>query len=373
MVTDWKLFLIEHEVDPDCGFLLHPYPDLSLSSYFAPWDQAVLHLPEWIESGTLTREVEGLPFKDPGRISSKGEMERAMLVLSFLGNAFVHKSGEESPVIPRNLAVPWRYVATRIGRPPVLSHASAVLANWKRKENLGVISLDNIEPLVTFTRTSDERWFYMVTVEIESQAAEAISAVALALEYTTTNSPENLLQQLKVIRNSVRMMTTTLKRMREGCDPAVFYHQIRPFLSSFKDVRYDLGGRVVTESWHGGSAAQSAVLQFLDAALTIEHREKSAAAYMNDMLAYMPPKHAMLINKLREGSPIRDYCQTDKTLQFFFDKAIETLHDFRTEHFKIAHEYIMAQAKAEKGVIGTGGTELSFFLKSMRDDTKKGD
>jgi indoleamine 2,3-dioxygenase len=371
MVTDWKFFLVEHGVDPDYGFLLTPFPEVSLSSYFAPWDQAALHLPEWIENGSVAEEAGKLPFKDPGRISSKGEMERAMLVLSFLGSAIVHTSADASPLIPRNISVPWRYIATRLGRPPVLSHASAVLANWKRIGNMGVVSLDNIEPLVTFTRTEDEKWFYMVTVEIESQAAEAIAAVALALEYTTTRNSENILQQLKVVRNSVRMMTTTLKRMKEKCNPSVFYSSIRPFLSSFKDVRYDLGGRTVTESWHGGSAAQSAVLQFLDAGMGIEHMEPKSSAYMKDMLNYMPPQHATIVRKLKQGSPLKDYCSSESPLQFFYDKAVETIHDFRTEHFKIAHEYIIAQAKAEEGVIGTGGTELSSFLKSMRDDTKK--
>lgn len=368
MITDWRVFLAEHDVDPDFGFLLTPYPDQSLSSYFSVWDQAALHLPSWIEAGTVSDEVARLPFKDPGRISSKGEMERAMLVLSFLGNALVHTSGP-SPLVPRNLAVPWRYVSTRVGRPPVLAHASAVLANWRRKDGTGVVSLENIEPLVTFTGTDDEKWFYMITVEIESQAAEALSAIALALEYCTANNAEYLLQQLKVVRNSVRLMAATLKRMREGCDPQVFYTRIRPFLSSFENVRYDLGGRILTESWHGGSAAQSAVFQFLDAAFSIEHVEKTSSAFLGEMRKYMPPKHATLINKMRESTAIRDFCSGDKTLQFFFDKAVETILEFRTEHFKIAHEYIVAQAKTD--FKGTGGSDVSFFLKSVRDDTKK--
>ncbi len=371
MITDWKVFLNEHDVDPNNGFLLTPYPDVSLSSYFAPWDQAARYLPEWIEQGVVVEEVSRLPFKDPGRISTKGEMERAMLILSFLGNAYVHSASTASPVIPRNLSVPWRYVSTRLGRPPVLSHASAVLANWKLKENFGLLSLDNLEPMVTFTGTPDEKWFYMITVEIESQAAEAVSAAALALEYSNTKNPENLLQQLKVIRNALRIMTLTLKKMKDGCDPSVFYNKIRPFLASFSKVQYDMGGRLITESWHGGSAAQSSVLQFLDAALGVKHKEEKSAAYMTEMLKYMPPRHAQLIKEMRENSDIVDFCTTDKTLIFFLEKAIETMHEFRTEHFKIAHEYIVAQAKAEESFVGTGGTDVSFFLKTIRDDTKK--
>ena len=369
MITDWKSFLSEHEVDPENGFLLSPAPDRGLSSYFEPWDQAARHLPEWISEGTLHREIERLPFRDPGRISSKGELERAMLILSFLGNAAVHTSTGGAVKIPRNLAVPWRYVATRVGRPPVLSHASAVLSNWQLIKPEEGLALGNIEPLVTFTRTGDEKWFYMVTVQIEALAAGAISGIALALEACITNNPETLVHQLKVIRNSLRLMTTFLKRMKEGCDPHVFYNQVRPFLASYTNVGYDLGGKIVKESWHGGSAAQSSVLPLLDAAFHVVHLETTSGEYMQEMLRYMPPKHALMIIKLKNTSQLEEFARKDSMVQTFMNKVVDTMYEFRTEHFKIAHEYIVAQAKKEYE--GTGGTDVSFFLKNMRDDTKK--
>lgn len=371
MVTDWKSFLHDHEVGPEAGFLLFPDPDQSLSSYFEAWDQAARHLPEWIAEGVLARELERLPFKDPGRIGSKGELERAMLILSFLGSALVHSSANGPVVVPRNLAVPWRYIATRLGRPPALSHASAVLANWRRIHPSEAIMLGNIEPLITFTRTPDEPWFYMVTVQIEAQASSAVMALALALEACTSNNQETLVHQLKMIRNALRLMIATLKRMKEGCAPDVFYHRIRPFLASYKEVGYDMGGRIIKESWHGGSAAQSSVLPLLDAAFGIQHLETTSAKYMKDMLKFMPPKHATMITRAEENTQLDEFSQKDRTISSFIAKVVETIHDFRTEHFKIAHEYIVAQAKAEGGYQGTGGTDVSFFLKSMRDDTKK--
>lgn len=372
MVTDWKIFLKDHDVDPDTGFLLNPDPDESLSSYFESWDQAARHLPEWISEGTLEKEVTRLPFKDPGRIGSKGELERAMLILSFLGNSLVHTS-KKQVTIPRNLAVPWRYVATRLNRPPSLSHASAVLANWRRNNRDEAIALGNIEPLVTFTRTEDEKWFYMVTVQIEAQAASAVMALALALEACTSNNLESVVHQLKVIRNTLRLMTASLKRMKEGCSPGIFYSRIRPFLASYADVGYDMGGRVVTESWHGGSAAQSSVLQLLDAAFMVRHTETGAKEYMKEMLRYMPAKHAQLVRYMADSTQLEEAAQKDRTVQAFMNKVVETLHEFRTEHFKIAHEYIVAQARVDERLEGTGGTDVSFFLKTMRDGTKKGD
>ncbi len=361
----------EHEVGPEAGFLLFPDPDQSLSSYFEPWDQAARHLPEWITTGVLAKELERLPFKDPGRIGSKSELERAMLILSFLGSALVHTTKNGPAVVPRNLAVPWRYVATRLGRPPALSHASVVLANWRRLNPAEAIGLGNLEPLVTFTRTTDEQWFYMVTVQIEALASSAIMALALALEACTSNNQEAVVHQLKMIRNSVRLMTAALKRMKEGCAPAVFYHQVRPFLASYNEVGYEMGGKTIKESWHGGSAAQSSVLPLLDAAFGVRHLEISSAKYMKEMLRYMPPKHAAMIKKVEENTQLEEFSQKDHTINSFVSKVVDTVHEFRTEHFKIAHEYIVAQAKAEGSYEGTGGTDVSFFLKTMRDDTKK--
>lgn len=37
-------------------------------------------------------------------------------------------------ILPRSLAVPYWEVSQRLGLPPIITHADAVLANWKRKD-----------------------------------------------------------------------------------------------------------------------------------------------------------------------------------------------------------------------------------------------
>ena len=57
-----------------------------------------------------------------------------MVILSFLGHAYVW--GEDTIVesLPPSLAVPWHRLALMLGRPPVLSYASYALDNWRRIE-----------------------------------------------------------------------------------------------------------------------------------------------------------------------------------------------------------------------------------------------
>jgi indoleamine 2,3-dioxygenase len=72
-----------------------------------------------------------------------------------------------------------------------------------------------------------------------------------------------------------------LERMYEECDPYVFYYQIRPFLAGSKNMEvaglpkgvfYDEGnGRGEWRKYSGGSNAQSSLIQFLDAVLSVEH------------------------------------------------------------------------------------------------------
>ena len=87
--------------------------------------------------------------------------------------------------------------------------------------------------------------------------------------------------------------------MDERCSPFVFYNRIRQFLAGWtSDAFHDVGGGVVYENefnnepkkWHGGSAAQSALLPTLDACLRVKHVSKHSRGYLMDMRKYMPKK-----------------------------------------------------------------------------------
>lgn len=40
-------------------------------------------------------------------------------------------------MLPRTLAVPFWEVSQRLGLPPILTHADAVLSNWRKKDPEG--------------------------------------------------------------------------------------------------------------------------------------------------------------------------------------------------------------------------------------------
>ena len=92
-------------------------------------------------------------------------------------------------------------------------------------------------------------------------------------------------------------LKTTLNRMYEHCDPYIFYNRVRPFLASFEGIEYQ-GCDPLSRDYYGGSAAQSSLLQAIDAMLGIIHHEDKARSYLREMRNYMPRGHAAYIAQL---------------------------------------------------------------------------
>lgn len=126
------------------GFLPREDPVARLPSALAEWDELASNLPKLMATGRVRAFLERPPMFDVASLTTQPDVERAMLILSYLGHAYVW--GDVHPVyrLPASLARPWHDVAVRLGRPPVLSYASYALANWRRVDPDGPIALGNI-------------------------------------------------------------------------------------------------------------------------------------------------------------------------------------------------------------------------------------
>lgn len=221
--------------------------------------------------------------------------------------------------------------------------------------------------------------------------------------------------QLKIVAQAVQLMTTSLLSMREGCHPFIFYHRVRPFLSGWKHnptlpkgVLYH-GVSETPFQFYGGSAAQSALIPFLDICFGIEHESVKSRDFLLAMRDYMLQPHRdflkymesiaclrpfliermneleVLEKRKKEGKEEKEedgkYLIMLKELQVVYNECIENIAQFRTGHIALVAEYIMAQQSTGKkrgeggmensaGGKGTGGTDLMSFLKPIRDDVK---
>jgi indoleamine 2,3-dioxygenase len=121
--------LDSYEVDAERGFLPRPDPLERLPKEFAAWEEIGRELPKLMLTGRIRSFIRQLPLLDAARLGHDRERKKAMVILSFVGHAYVWGEKETVTLLPSSLALPWHQVARMLGRPPVLSYPSYALDN----------------------------------------------------------------------------------------------------------------------------------------------------------------------------------------------------------------------------------------------------
>ncbi len=305
---------------------------------------------------------------------------------------------------------------------PVISHAAVCLWNWRPIFDKEPLSLANLTTLYTFTGSSDESWFYLISTSMESRGAPTLSILLKAIDAARRNAIAEFTLHLRGLAIHLDDMAVALTRMHEQCDPYVFFNKIRPFLAGWKNMEaagmphglkyYGCSSSPDGEQrrYSGGSNAQSALIHMLDIALGVEHHQTGESAqdslrrpkndFMEDMRNYMPANHRRFLEDLSKVVNIREFAlrhANNVILIEAYDACLAMLKTFRDKHLNIVSRYIVvpsANARAalkrsesdgkstqglasvivdsKKELRGTGGTSLISFLKQSRDETSKG-
>src|ERR1700760_2623033 len=132
------------EVNNDRGFLPAQDPLTRLPKPFDAWEDVAIHLPKHLASDNIRRTIADLPEFPLDEIHDHRERERAMVLLSYLGHAYVWGGPRPEISLPSKLAVPWHSIAEGLGRPPVLSYSSYSLHNFFRFDTSREIECGNI-------------------------------------------------------------------------------------------------------------------------------------------------------------------------------------------------------------------------------------
>lgn len=368
-------------VDPARGFLppIDPLRQLPLS--FAPWEEAAADLPKLLATEQVQPVLDRLPILDPSPLRGSG-LERAMMLLSFLGHGYVWGRWREmTPArIPSSIAIPWYQIAQKLGRPPILSYASYALHNWRRIDPTRPIELGNVALLQNFLGGIDEEWFVAIHIAIEAVAPPALVAIGRAQEAVASDDPTVLETSLQTIRGSLDAMYQILLRMPENCDPYIYYNRVRPYIHGFSEhpVVYDGADayRGEPQRFFGETGAQSTIIPAFDAALGIVHSPDELRVYLAKMRDYMPVGHRAFLEAVENGPSIRAYVQggsgSTAPLRDAYDACVELIHRFRAKHLEYAAFYIQKQSQHgpyNSTAYGTGGTPFMKYLKKHRDET----
>jgi indoleamine 2,3-dioxygenase len=371
------------ELDHTRGFLPLQDPLMQLPMAFDAWEGVAMGLPKLLASDQVRRTIAQLPPFPIKSINDGRERERAMVLLSYLGHAYVWGEGRPALILPAGLAVPWHQIAQSLGRPPVLSYSSYALHNFFRRDPSREIECGNLGLIQNFLGGIDEEWFILIHVEIERKAAPAMAVLHACLDAALAGEGERLETLLSQVESSLRSIHACLLRMPEWCDPYIYYHRVRPYIHGWKN-HPDLPDGVIYEGvdayggcpqqFRGETGAQSSIVPALDAMLGVRHYEDALSLYLKEMRSYMPPAHRAFIESLERKAPVRAFVERcgKGPLASAFNACAEALEDFRSLHLEYAARYIFHQAQTnEKNPhsVGTGGTPFMEYLKKHRDET----
>ena len=306
-------------------------------------------------------------------------------------------------------------ISAQLGLPPTATYPGLNLWNCGLvAEGADITRPENVVMRHTFTGTTDEAWFYAVSVSVEAKGVSAVQLMLECVEAIDERDDRRVLECLKQCSEVIIDLGSILQRMHERCDPSVFYHRIRPFLAGSRGMEkaglprgvfYDESdGKGSWRQYSGGSNAQSTLVQFLDIALGVRHQatgEHSDAAglkrqtYLDEMKKYMPESHRQFLQHFSTTANIQQYATSLSAFSEVhkaFDAAVNAMTTFRDIHIRIVARYIVGPSQnpaseaglqrkniasassedstAREDLKGTGGTNLMAFLKQTRDETR---
>lgn len=312
--------------------------------------------------------------------------------------------------IPSCIGVPLLKVSRHLQLPPIATYSDTVLYNWDFKSTpqtddalTGAAALYNIRSQDRFTGTRDEEEFYLASSRIELRGVEALELMRDTMDemfICDDIAIRRITSYLRRLAEVVDDMTGLLLDVRNGCDPDVFYHQVRPWFSGQDsdpnkrpwvfdgiDEHPDLEHPVHLS---GPSAGQSTLIHSLDIFLGIENTtmamhkmgppKKDPRELLRKMQTYMPRHHRAFLRHLSANPrPVRGLVDSgNPDLVEAYNSAVSSVVSFRNAHIQIVASYIIAPAaqerkarakEQERALKGTGGTDLVRFLKGVRDKT----
>ena len=376
--------LSDFGLSEEFGYMQHVDPVTTLPPGNEAWDEMGKNLPKYLMGTNFRQRVKDLPAFKIETLKTDGEIRRAFLVLSYIGQAYQWSDNEPAHVLPAVLAKPWYEVGKLVGRPPILSYTSYSIDNWYLLDKKGPIACGNIALLQCFLGGQDEEWFILIHIEIEKKAGKALKAIEDSQKAVAAQDLDALEKALTNLRDGIKAMHDVLARMPERCDPYVYFHRVRPYIFGWKN-NPSLPNGVVYEgveeyqgkgqTFRGETGAQSAIVPALDAVLGIVHEQDQLRDYLMEMRQYMPPMHVKFIEAAENGPSVRNFVMAcnKESIKKLFNESVELVADFRALHLEYAGTYIHAQSQKTPGnpsAVGTGGTPFMVYLRKHRDETR---
>ena len=334
-------------------------------------------LPKVLANEQITDRVSKLEIEKDISKLSLSELERAMLLYSYIGQAYMWGKSKVENVIPIQISKTWYEISQKLDRPPILSYASYALNNWKIADPDKPFDVENISIMQNFLGGVDEDWFIMIHVAIEYEAKEILSN--LKSYFLEKNLDQSYLQNAL---DSIRKINSIMNRMQEKCEPFIYYNRVRPYIFGWKNNPATPDGVIYEgvdeyngkpQLFRGETGAQSSIVPALDALLGVTHSNAPLREYLDELRLYMPKEHRELLNGLDEWSKNeRTKLNINEESVEIINELIKEVHTFRDKHLEYARVYIYEQSltnNSNSNIVGTGGTPFMKYLDKHLQET----
>lgn len=347
------------------GFLRDESTPLTMRPPYDTYVNIANQLKELIESHKIEEVILSLPLIAIDDKTTLSEYQTLYTMLCLIQASYIWHNGENNhhQKVPMCIAMPLHQVSSYLGIAPILTHGAVDLYNWRLIDENSPFELDNIKSAFTLTGDASEERFYLVMVAIEHEG-RLILDEANKIPVNASDA----IKCLQVIDSQLDKIMIIMKRMYEKCESHFFYNVLRIFFTGWSNTSLFPNGmeleNIGTNFKHGGgSAAQSTLIQVIDAMLGVTHE----TGFLKDMRSYMPIKHREYVEWVESRPNCKSWIDDDEVRRWH-SQCIEKLVQFRKIHMGFIHNYILKEAKiiAESNpdkksalsVEGTGGTKL---------------
>ncbi len=312
--------------------------------------------------GTLPSELDFEPSAMPA-----SDLEGLLRTYVILATHLIHRPlFSPRHELPPAIARPLWALSTLLKRPPSLTYASYVLANFTvavRKR----MPATELKIAQTPTGTDDETWFVAVHLSVETGGGDIVDALPAIENGLEKRDERALVSALGSIEASLVFATKVLPTIRERLSADVFVNVIRPLLYGHGQVHFrGVPGEPVM-TYIGETGAQSGAIRAADALLGIPHSEAITTS-LNKFLLYAPHRHQEFCARATHlGQRLASAAQSPG-VRAARRSALRALADFRRIHFKVVTDYLVPSGKPAVSH-GTGGTEFKVWLQRIIDET----
>lgn len=205
------------------------------------------------------------------------EYERSFFILALFANAYVNAAGEsQAKRVPKEVSIPLARSCFLVRRQSVLDYTSYCLYNWRKLHN------GELEPIQTFTNTTEEKKLILGFVELEQAVGKIMNDNGDFFEKATPilQKAADSISDVAKVADFKNYYRPFLNIIYEGTDPLPKSHKINLF-------------------------TQSPAVRWFSRKMGVEYKDRLLQEQEADIVKYCPAAHSSLINattSLRGGA-----------------------------------------------------------------------